>query len=169
MFRAFDTNNETHKTNASLRKTDINLAYCPPEHSSPVSFGKKVLQLKKPTNYWKLVHKHRLFSWKYIWIRSIFLIGMSYLLAVLWDEVRRIEEDQRRGGRGQYALAGDALGKQVVPVSQRDVWDDDQVTDMIQKAQDSFMAGDSSSLGDDYEMVKIPRPKEFTFDDVRKR
>ena len=87
---------------------------------------------------------------------------------MLWDEIRRVENEQRRGGRASYALAGEALGKQIIPPHKREVMDEDQITESLQDAYAQSMQPPQGH-GDDYEMVKIPRPRELTFDDVRKR
>ena len=168
VFRAFDPSSLPANQAQKRQNSGINLSYCPPEQSVSVSFGKQIYQLRKPTTYWALVQKYEFFSWKYIWVRSLYLIGISYLVAYFWQEIMQIEEEQRGGGRAKPALAGEVLGKQMQPVSHREMYDEDRMNDIVAKIHSDFSSKSQTNL-DDYEMVKIKRPKQLTFDDVRKR
>mmetsp|Transcript_8475 Transcript_8475/g.12820 ORF Transcript_8475/g.12820 Transcript_8475/m.12820 type:complete len:233 (-) Transcript_8475:18-716(-) len=165
---AFYAFNSAKADDKVLSKTVIDqaVAYQPPTQPTPVAFGKSVIRLQKPTNYWKVYRKFRFFSFKLVWIRTMFIIGISYLCAFIWTEIRQIEDEQRRGGRAQYALTGEALGKKIIPPHQREIYDEEKVNAEITRA---LTAKEGQYQNDDYEMVKIPRPRELTFDDVRKR
>eukprot|EP00760_Papus_ankaliazontas_P027493 PhM_4_TR3366/c0_g1_i1/m.10998 len=144
------------------------LAYCPPTPDAAMSrFGYNVVQVKKPVKYWTYYRKNPHFSWRHFGIHTFFLMGCAYLIGVIQTEMRQVEEQRNVG----MELAGDSLGKQQISWNQRRGMSRDDVDAMAAKAQRDFMEGRDimSHPNDNYNMVKIDRPKEYTYESVRRR
>ncbi|KAH8620565.1 hypothetical protein ERJ75_000065300 [Trypanosoma vivax] len=132
-------------------------------------FGYNVVQVKKHVSWWKHYRQHPRISVAYINIQVLFLLGAAWLMAFLVDEYRRTVEQMRTPG----AMVGEHRGRGPVGRdTQKIEFKKDEMSSLVGRAQDNWMDAreEAQYIGSkDYAMKKIPRPKEFSVDDLRKR
>lgn len=132
-------------------------------------FGYNVVQVKKHVSWWQYNQKYPRFSLAYLNIQVLFLLGCAWLVAFLTTEYRRTTEAMKTPG----AMVGEHRGRgPETSRSQKVTFSTDEMTALVDKAQNNWFDGtaEASYVGSkDYKMKKIPRPKEFTVDDFRKR
>ncbi|CBH11225.1 hypothetical protein, conserved [Trypanosoma brucei gambiense DAL972] len=148
------------------------LAYAtppPPDTRVAPRFGYNVVQVKKHVSWWKHYQQHPRISVAYINIQLLFLLGAAWLMAFLVEEYRRVTDELRTPG----AMVGEHRGRGPVEKGKQKIsFTNDEMTSLIGRAQDNWMdaRAEANYIGSkDYTMKKIPRPKEFSVDDFRKR
>ena len=93
-------------------------------------------------------------------------------MELLLREIHAAEEERATGGRHGLPMAAGGLGKAPVPWRERGVCEDEgggRAERMALEGQRRFVEGGEMKAMENYPMVKIPRPKQLTFDDVRRR
>ena len=143
------------------------MAYCaPPIDPLAARFGYNAIQVKKPMTYWSQYRKYPHWSWRHLGAQVSFLMATAYVITMINEAIRTISDEN---ASQNVHTAGEALGKQQIPFHKRKAWTQDQVDDLATMAQASFIAGKEFTPKQNYDMVKIKRPNEMTYDDVRKR
>ncbi|KAK7196230.1 hypothetical protein NESM_000558600 [Novymonas esmeraldas] len=132
-------------------------------------FGYNVVQVRKHVSWWKYNQKYPRLSLAYINIQVLFLLGLAWLVAFLTTEYRRTTEAMRTPGAmvGEHRGRGPATNK-----SQKISFEKEEMSALVDKAQNNWFDGaaEASYVGSkSYKMKAIPRPKEFSADDFRKR
>ncbi|XQJ26311.1 hypothetical protein NXY56_002273 [Leishmania guyanensis] len=132
-------------------------------------FGYNVVQVRKHVSWWKYNQKYPRLSIAYINIQLLFILGLAWLVAFLTTEYRRAMEAMRTPG----AIVGEHRGRGPPTNStQRISFDKQEMNALLDQAQNNWFDGkaEASYVGSkEYKMRKIPRPKEFSTDDFRKR
>lgn len=132
-------------------------------------FGYNVVQVRKHVSWWKYNQKYPRLSLAYINIQVLFLLGLAWLVAFLTNEYRQTMEAMRTPG----AMVGEHRGRGPATNStQKIAFERDEMNALLDKAQNNWCDGkaEASYVGSKaYKMKKIPRPKEFSADDFRKR
>ncbi|KAG5481586.1 hypothetical protein LSCM1_05610 [Leishmania martiniquensis] len=132
-------------------------------------FGYNVVQVRKHVSWWTYNQKHPRLSVAYINIQVLFLLGLAWLVALLTTEYRQTVDAMRTPG----AMVGDYRGRgPVTSGTQKITFEKDEMSALLDRAQNNWYDGtaEASYVGSkDYRMRKIPRPKEFSAEDVRKR
>nr|CCC90541.1 conserved hypothetical protein [Trypanosoma congolense IL3000] len=141
----------------------------PPDVRVAPRFGYNVVQVKKHVSWWKHYQEHPRFSVAYLNIQILFLLVAAWLMAFLAEEYRRVTDELRTPG----AMVGEHRGRGPVGRgSQKISFTKDEMDSLIGRAQDNWMdaKAEANYVGSkDYAMRKIPRPKEFSVEDFRKR
>ena len=132
-------------------------------------FGYNIVQVRKHVSWWKYNQKYPRLSLAYINIQVLFLLGLAWLVAFLTTEYRHTTEAMRTPGAmvGQYRGKGPATNQ-----TQKITFEKDEMMALMDKAQNNWYDGkaEASYIGSkEYKMKKIPRPKEFSAEDFRKR
>ncbi|KAG5508260.1 hypothetical protein JKF63_05516 [Porcisia hertigi] len=132
-------------------------------------FGYNVVQVRKHVSWWKYNQKYPRLSLAYINIQVLFLVGLAWLVAFLTNEYRQTTELMRTPG----AMVGEHRGKgPATNRTQKITFEKDEMSALLDKAQNNWYDGkaEASYVGSkEYKMKKIPRPREFSVDDFRKR
>ncbi|AYU77904.1 hypothetical protein, conserved [Leishmania donovani] len=132
-------------------------------------FGYNVVQVRKHVSWWKYNQKYPRLSLAYINIQVLFLLGLAWLVAFLTSEYRQTMEAMRTPG----AMVGEHRGRGPATNSTQKIsFEKDEMNALLDKAQNNWYDGkaEASYVGSKaYTMKKIPRPKEFSADDFRKR
>ncbi|KEG14801.1 hypothetical protein DQ04_00301110 [Trypanosoma grayi] len=141
----------------------------PPDGKLAPRFGYNVVQVKKDVSWWKHYQKYPRISVAYINIQVLFLLGAAWLVAFLSEEYRRTTDELKTPG----AMVGEHRGRGPVGrQTQKVAFTSDEMSALVNKAQNNWLdaKGEANYIGSkDYSMKKIPRPKEFSVDDFRKR
>ncbi|EAN81581.1 hypothetical protein C3747_23g326 [Trypanosoma cruzi] len=141
----------------------------PPDGKLAPRFGYNIVQVKKDVSWWKHYQKYPRFSIAYVNIHVLFLLGAAWLAAFLTDEYRKTMEEMRTPG----AMVGEQRGRgSVNRQSQKVAFTPGEMTEIIGRAQNNWLDAktEANYIGSkDYNMKKIPRPKEFSMEDFRKR
>lgn len=145
------------------------LAYKTPPAPTPLEprFGYQIVSVKKPITWWQHYRKNPQWSWAHVNIHVVFGIGVVWLTSFLTDEIRNIQAEQMR----PHGLVGTQLGKGRPEGRNRKIaFSAEETAGMMQQAQEAYMNGNEMTYAGskDYQMKKIPRPKEFSVDDVVK-
>ncbi|KAG5482250.1 hypothetical protein CUR178_06110 [Leishmania enriettii] len=132
-------------------------------------FGYNVVQVRKHVSWWKYNQKYPRLSFAYINIQVLFLLGLAWLVALLTTEYRQTMEAMRTPGAmvGEHRGRGPATNK-----TQKISFEKNEMDALLDRAQNHWYDGKAEAAyvgSKEYKMRKIPRPKEFSADDVRKR
>lgn len=148
------------------------VAYTPPaptDDKLAPRFGYNVVQVRKHVSWWQYNQKYPRLSLAYINIQVLFLLGLAWLAAFLTTEHRRTTEAMKTPG----AMVGEHRGRgPVTNKTQRVAFAPGEMAAMVDRAQNNWLDGSAEAnyIGSkDYQMKKIPRPKEFSVEDFRKR
>ncbi|KPI89078.1 hypothetical protein ABL78_1814 [Leptomonas seymouri] len=132
-------------------------------------FGYNIVQVRKHVSWWKYNQKYPRLSIAYINIQVLFLLGLAWLVAFLTTEYRNTTEAMRTPG----AMVGEQRGKgRATNQTQKVTFEKNEMAALMDKAQSNWYDGkaEASYVGSkEYKMKKIPRPKEFSVEDFRKR
>lgn len=132
-------------------------------------FGYNIVQVKKHVSWWAYNQKYPRFSIAYLNIQVLFLLGLAWLVAFLNEEYRRTTEEMKTPG----AMVGEHRGRgPPTNQTQKISFSKDEMAAMVDKAQNHWFDGtaEASYIGSkDYKMKKIPRPSEFSVENIRKR
>lgn len=141
----------------------------PPDGKLAPRFGYNIVQVKKDVSWWKYYQKYPHISVAYINIQVMFLLGAAWLVAFLMDEYRRTTDEMKTPG----AMVGEQRGRgPVCRQTQKIAFTQDEMTDLVGRAQNNWFdaRAEAHYIGSkNYCMKKIPRPKEFSMEDFRKR
>ncbi|KPA76277.1 putative mitochondrial hypothetical protein [Leptomonas pyrrhocoris] len=132
-------------------------------------FGYNIVQVRKHVSWWKYNQKYPRLSLAYINIQVLFLLGLAWLVAFLTTEYRSATEAMRTPG----AMVGEHRGKgPATNQTQKVTFEKGEMSALLDKAQNNWYdaTAEASYVGSkEYKMKKIPRPKEFSAEDFRKR
>ncbi|RNF20047.1 uncharacterized protein Tco025E_03876 [Trypanosoma conorhini] len=141
----------------------------PPDGKLSPRFGYNVVQVKKSVSWWKHYQKYPRFSIAHVNIHVLFLLGAAWLLAFLSEEYRRTMEEMRTPG----AMVGEQRGRgSVNRQTQKVAFTPSEMSELVGRAQNNWLdaRAEANYIGSkEYSMKKIPRPKEFSMEDFRKR
>ncbi|EPY40102.1 hypothetical protein AGDE_03826 [Angomonas deanei] len=132
-------------------------------------FGYNVVQVKKHVSWWQYNQKYPRLSFAYLNIQVLFLLGVAWLMAFLTEEYRRSTEALRTPGAmvGEHRGRGPATQK-----TQKVSFTPEEMNSLVNRAQENWLDAEAEAnyIGSkNYRMQKIPRPKEFSPEDFRKR
>ncbi|ESL07297.1 hypothetical protein TRSC58_05016 [Trypanosoma rangeli SC58] len=141
----------------------------PPDGKLSPRFGYNVVQVKKSVSWWKHYRKYPRFSIAHVNIHVLFLLGAAWLLAFLSEEYRRTMDEMRTPG----AMVGEQRGRgSVNRQTQKIAFTPNEMSEIVGRAQTNWLDAktEANYIGSkEYTMKKIPRPKEFSVEDFRKR
>jgi hypothetical protein len=142
------------------------LAYKTPEPPSALDarFGYQMVVVKKHVNWWTHYRKYPRLSLAHLSYNMIFIIWLAWLLAFIQIETQSYQYQMMAPG----AMAGEVLGKGDPTGRHRKITvTKDEQDDMMRQMQSAYLgAKDQEYRGNkDYQMKKIPRPKEFKVED----
>ncbi|EPY25697.1 hypothetical protein STCU_03054 [Strigomonas culicis] len=148
------------------------LAYTTPppvDNKLAPRFGYNVVQVKKHVSWWKYNQKYPRLSVAYLNIQVLVLLGLAWLMTFLTEEYRRTTDAMKTPGAmvGEHRGRGPATEK-----TQKVTFTTDEMNALVNRAQDNWFDGaaEANYIGSkEYKMKQIPRPKEFSVEDFRKR
>lgn len=145
------------------------LAYRPqPYNELHTRFGYNIVQVKKHQSYWQYFRKNPHLSVRYMFLQFALLLGFAWMLGFLMEEVRRIEWERQTPG----AMAGEVRGRgDSTRATQKIEFTTKEQEAMLSTAQNSWLDGaETNYVGNrDYQMKKISRPTEYSYEDYKKR
>lgn len=148
------------------------LAYTTPppvDNKLAPRFGYNVVQVKKHVSWWKYNQKYPRLSVAYLNIQVLVLLGFAWIMTILTEEYRRTTDAMKTPGAmvGEHRGRGPATEK-----TQKVTFTTDEMNALVNRAQENWLDGaaEANYIGSkEYKMKQIPRPKEFSVDDFRKR
>ena len=135
-----------------------------PPNELQARFGYQIVRVRRPTSYWEFYRKFPHFSPMHFTYQAIYALGVVALLVVLTWEVERLEQKPT----GRY-LVGDTLGKGTPGAKYKKYTESAQETQQRNEVSyEMWMNGkDLEYRGKNYHMQQIPRPKEFSVENLQ--
>ena len=135
----------------------------PPNHLQ-ARFGYNVVQVKKPQTYWQFYRWNPHVSFRHLNVLVIFAVGLTLLGSFLMAEIQHMQYETMKPGQ----MAGEVRGKGAPNGKNMKITTSlAEQDEFMQKLQKGYLNADELAyMGNkEYQMKKIPRPKEFRVQD----